>query len=371
MSFTDGFMEIEPVTPDYFEDSDEEPMSSAPRHTQSTTSTPPMPTTPQPPFPSQPRPVPNNNRLMTPTNIHAAAAPARSPTMIAGDHAVSEKQASPNGNRARDTNAELRDFEAFISEYSSKGTQADIVVLHTALMAKQRGSSVCLCRIAQRCRNCLSCQSHCRCPKSTSEAAGNSIAQRIVQQHQQQQAQQPQSRKVPAAGTQPARLPSQSQPQRQQHQQQQQQQPQRRPPPQFIGDLAQMYVTRKTNLAGLACDPCSSKVPPSHPHQLTCDGCSRMAHISCITRLPDLLPQPPWYCKQCFPEASHIYYPGSLKPLSATEVGRVTQIVQGAALRLPLNVQIQYVEGFMKRVQLSGHSRVFIHTKGIAPPKAS
>lgn len=58
-----------------------------------------------------------------------------------------------------------------------------------------------------------------------------------------------------------------------------------------------------------------------------------MAHISCITvclvcclrltvsyshsvqRLPDLLPQPPWYCKQCFPEASHIYYPGSLKPL--------------------------------------------------------
>lgn len=86
---------------------------------------------------------------------------------------------------------------------------------------------------------------------------------------------------------------------------------------------------------------------------------------------------------RCFPEAEHIYYAQSNPTkLSIVEIGRVIQIVTGIvfllyfievnsfllaksdqAHRLDKEVQIAFVEHFLKSIPATGATRIFIHNK--------
>lgn len=94
---------------------------------------------------------------------------------------------------------------------------------------------------------------------------------------------------------------------------------------------------------------------------ITCALCKHSYHSRCVGIQSALLPRGNWYCKKCFPEGEHIFYP-PCHPLSPIEKARVVQILRGQATRLSEELQIKYVEEFVSKFDTGSASRLFVHT---------
>eukprot|EP00475_Leptophrys_vorax_P014767 TRINITY_DN2103_c0_g2_i1.p1 TRINITY_DN2103_c0_g2~~TRINITY_DN2103_c0_g2_i1.p1 ORF type:complete len:325 (-),score=50.69 TRINITY_DN2103_c0_g2_i1:89-1063(-) len=231
-------------------------------------------------------------------------------------------------------------------------TKEQLTVAYAVVLARRMNMEVCTCMLKHRCKVCLNCVTdHCLC--------------NMLKEHQQMRQQQPTANLAsPAAAPPPASEQTQHPP------------PQQARPgsqPCFIEELARLLV-RPTNNANQ--DHLSSICSFCHQHlaasalasnkavSVKCENCSIAYHTQCLHINPDALPDGPWYCRGCFPQADYIFYP-PIKPAppTAIERARIMQIVNGEAVRLSEEAKLAFVEDYVKRFNPGNGVRLFIAPK--------
>ena len=203
---------------------------------------------------------------------------------------------------------------------SSTRQLQQVSLLYAALLARKHGLELCDCS-KSRCKVCLNCiETHCLCGRTTSSQAIPAS--------------------IPAAQVQDL-IGHYIQPRLKT----------------LAASSVAMGVSRSCQICGGACGPDLRMI-------LRCEGCSRCYHATCLSIETGFLPEGLWFCKACFPEAAHIYYPSQKQPqISVLEKARVLQIISGDATNLPAAAQLAFVEHYIQQVPTPSGIKLFVHKK--------